>query len=129
MKIAFAANTNAGLDSETSHHFGRCPYFIFVDVENDVVTHVESVTNPLSGAHNPGEVPAFIAQNHATAMISGGMGMRAVQLFERMGIHAVTGAAGTVRQTLARYLSGELTGAKPCAESVAHHSGNGHHHH
>jgi len=128
MKIAFAANTNTGLDSETSHHFGRCPYFVFVDIENNTVTHIEGIVNPLNGAHNPGEVPAFIAQHQANVMLSGGMGTRAVQLFERMGIHAVTGASGTVRQTLERYLSGELTGAEPCADSVAHQNGNGHQH-
>jgi predicted Fe-Mo cluster-binding NifX family protein len=53
-------------------------------------------------------------------MISGGMGGRAIEFFRNYKIGVSTGAAGTVRQTLERYLAGELNEAAPCAESVAH---------
>ncbi len=127
MRIAFSAETNNGLNSQTSHHFGRCPYFIFVDVEDNQVKNVAGAANPFFAAHGPGQVPGFIHQQGADVMLSGGMGGRAVQFFEQLDIKPVTGAAGTVQDTLNRYLSGELTGAKPCSESQQHH-GNGHHH-
>jgi predicted Fe-Mo cluster-binding NifX family protein len=53
-------------------------------------------------------------------MITGGMGRRAIAFFDEYGIQAVTGASGTVRQTLQRYLGGSLSGAAPCRESVEH---------
>lgn len=51
------------------------------------------------------------------------MGGRAIQFFEQNGIKAATGAVGTVRQSLENYLGGNLTGAAPCDESVAHGHG------
>jgi predicted Fe-Mo cluster-binding NifX family protein len=56
------------------------------------------------------------------------MGRRAMGFFQQYGIQPVTGASGTVQQTLHRYLNGELSDAQPCAESQRHHR-HGHHHH
>jgi predicted Fe-Mo cluster-binding NifX family protein len=61
-------------------------------------------------------------------MLTGSMGYRAVSFFQQMGIQPVTGAGGTVRQSLERYLDGQLSGAEPCSESKEHHE-QGHHHH
>ena len=57
-------------------------------------------------------------------MLSGGMGGRAIQFFEQVGIKAATGANGTVQQALENYLGGGLEGAAPCDESVAHGHGD-----
>jgi len=128
MRIAFAAENNNGLDSQTSHHFGRCPYFIFVDLDEKEVSGVIGIENPYFAAHGPGQVPTFIDSQNARVMVSGGMGRRAVSFFEQFDIQPVTGASGLVRDTLHRYLEGELKGAEPCAESQKHHE-SGHHHH
>lgn len=127
MRLAFAANENNGLDSLVSAHFGRCPYFVLVDVEGNEVKAVRGVQNPYFNHHAPGQVPAFIHTQGADVMLSGGMGRRAVDFFNQFGIEAVSGAAGTVRQALEAYLSGTLRGYAPCAESEAHHH-HGHHH-
>ena len=47
-------------------------------------------------------------------MLTGGMGGRAIMFFEQFGIEGVTGAYGTVRQSVERYLGGQLKGAAPC---------------
>jgi C_GCAxxG_C_C family probable redox protein len=125
MRIAISAENNQGLASQVSHHFGRCPYFILVDVEGQEIKGVTSVENPYAQNHSPGQVPAFIHGQEAQVMLSGGMGRRAVGFFQQYDIQPVTGAAGTVEQTITRYLNGELSGAEPCAESQAHH----HHEH
>ena len=124
MRIAISAANNNGLDSRVSEHFGRCPYFIIVEVEGQEVTGVTTVDNPYYGNHAPGQVPTFINSQGAQVMLTGGMGHRAVSFFQQYGIEAVTGASGTVRQALQSYLGGELSGAEPCAESEHHH----HHH-
>ena len=33
MRIAVSADTNQGLESQVAHHFGRCPYFVLVDLK------------------------------------------------------------------------------------------------
>jgi hypothetical protein len=40
--------------------------------------------------------------------------------FQQYGIEGVTGAYGTVRQSVERYLGGQLKGAAPCKESQEH---------
>ncbi len=124
MRIAISAENQYGLDSPVSPHFGRCPYYILIDVEGQEVEAVTVVDNPYYGKHAPGQVPGFIHGQGANAMLAGGMGRRAVSFFQQYGIEAVTGASGTVRQALQSYLGGELHGAEPCAESQQHH----HHH-
>jgi predicted Fe-Mo cluster-binding NifX family protein len=123
MKIAVTAENNNGLDSVVAQHFGHAPFFILVDVENGEVTTTQGVANPFVNGHAPGQVPGFIKEQSANVMLSGGMGGRAIQFFEQVGIQAATGASGTVRQSLENYFGGKLTEAAPCDESVAHGHG------
>jgi len=121
MRIAISAENNNGLNSLVSGHFGRCPYFILVDVEGQEIKTVTAVDNPYYGHHEPGQVPAFIHSQGANVMLAGGMGQRAVSFFQEYGIQVATGAAGCVGESLQRFLGGELTGAAPCIESQHHH--------
>ena len=120
MRIAISADDSSGLDSIVSPHFGRCPYYIVVDVEGREVSQVSAVANPYYGQHQPGKVPGFIDSQGANVMLAGGMGRRAIGFFQQYGIQPVTGASGTVRHALEQYLGGALQGAVPCRESVAH---------
>lgn len=121
MKIAISTETKNGLESLVSHHFGRCPSYVFVDVKDQQVQLVVSVDNPFAGQHQPGMVPGFIRSQGADVMLSGGMGRRAISIFEQYGIETATGADGTVKDTLEDYFSGRLNLANPCRESVQHH--------
>ena len=114
MRIAVSSEDNSGLDSTVSAHFGRCPFYILVDVEDGRVLETQAVANPYYDSHVPGAVPQFIREQGADVMIAGGMGARAVQLFQQFGVEAVTGAQGTVRQALEGYLDGSLGGSTPC---------------
>lgn len=126
-RIAVSAEDNQGLDSVVSPHFGRCPYFIMVDMDGAQVRAVSAVENPFYGNHQPGQVPAFIHSQGADVMLAGGMGARAIQFFNDYGIDVATGAAGTVRMALDRYLNGQLFEAVACASSEEHqhHDGGG----
>jgi len=123
MRIAISAEDNNGLESVVSPHFGRCPHYILVDVEGQEVQAVQIVDNPYYAQHAPGQVPGFIHGQGVNVMLTGGMGRRAIGLFEQYGIEAVTGASGTVRLALERYLGGQLLGAQPCRESIEHAHG------
>ncbi len=120
MRVSVSADDNKGLDSVVSPHFGRCPYFVLVDVEGHEVKSVHAVPNPYYGHHQPGQVPGFIHSQGANVMLTGGMGRRAIAFFQQYGIQAVTGASGTVRRALEQYLGGGLQGAEPCRESIKH---------
>jgi predicted Fe-Mo cluster-binding NifX family protein len=124
MRIAVSADNVNGLESVVSPHFGRCPYFVLVDLEGQDVQKVEAVDNPYYAQHQPGQVPAFVNSLGANVMLTGGMGGRAIMFFQQFGIEGVTGAFGTVRQSVERYLGGQLKGAAPCKESEEHGHGD-----
>lgn len=122
MRIAVSSDSDRGLESSVSHHFGRCPFFTLVDVENGRIDSVQTVENPFFRSHAPGQVPSFIRKLQADVMLSGGMGGRAIGMFRDYGIGCATGAAATVDKAVADFLAGRLTHAAPCRESVLHSS-------
>ena len=124
MRIAVSADNKNGLESVVSPHFGRCPHFVLVDLDDHDVRDVLAVDNPYYARHEPGQVPAFINSLGANVMLTGGMGGRAILFFQQFGIEGVTGAHGTVRQSVERYLGGQLKGAAPCKESEEHWHGD-----
>jgi len=124
MRIAVSADDSNDLDSVVSPHFGRCPYYVFVDVDGCEVTGVQTVESPFYGQHQPGQVPGFINSHGVNVMLTGGMGGRAIQFFDQYGIEPVTGAYGSVRLALEQYLGGALQGAAGCDTSEAHHGGD-----
>lgn len=129
MRIAIAAMDDQGLDGQVSHHFGRCPFFVLVDVKDNQVESSQVIENPFYRGHEPGMVPGFIREQNAEVMISGGMGRRAIGFFQDYGIQAATGAAGDIQSALDAYLRGDLPEAAPCRDSVQHsHDGHRHGH-
>lgn len=120
MRIIVSSDTDRGLESSVSHHFGRCPYFSVVDVAEGSITSVQVVENPYFQSHAPGQVPSFINKLEADAMVAGGMGRRAIDMFQGFGIACSTGAFGTVRNAVECFLAHSLPEAAPCRESVQH---------
>jgi len=113
-RIVFACEDDKGLNSEVSMHFGRCPYFLLVDIEEEEILKVSVIKNPYFENHVPGKVPQFIKERDAHVMIAGGMGHRAVELFNNYGIEVATGAGGKVEDVLKEYLAGRLKGVSVC---------------
>jgi len=111
-RIALATEDNQGLNGQISQHFGRCPYYLIVDVEGLEIGKTESVNNPYYNSHAPGMVPQFINEQGVNVMIAGGVGPRAIDMFTGLGIEVVSGAVGNVGNVLQAYLRGEITGSE-----------------
>lgn len=96
-------------------HFGHCEQFQLFDVDMATKTILETVslTPP---PHEPGVLPKWIAEKGVNFVIAGGMGSRAVSLFNEQGVKVVTGApAGDPKAVVQTYLDGQLiTGANTC---------------
>ena len=120
MKIAISAETNNGLESKVAGHFGRCPFFALVELDDTEVKTIQLIANPYFAKHQPGQIPEFIKAQGAEVMISGGMGGRAMQFFDQLSVQTATGASGTVKFAIERFLKGELGSSAPCKESVEH---------
>lgn len=116
MQIGVAVEGENGLDAEISGHFGRCPYYVILETEEEKVKQpVKVIANPYHAVHGqPGQVPSFLKEQGIEVVIAGGMGPRAVGFFNQYGIKVFTGASGTVKETVDRFLKGKLTGGEPC---------------
>ena len=101
MKIAVSSGTENGLEAEVSSHFGRCPYFTIVEIENGDVKNFEVVKNPFFESHGqPGELPEFIKNLGVEIVVAGGIGQRAIIYFEKLGIKTITGVSGKIKDIL-----------------------------
>ena len=69
-------------------HFGHCQQFAIIDVENDAIKEETLVTPP---PHEPGLLPAWLAEKGVTNVIAGGMGQRAISLFKMQNIEVYVG--------------------------------------
>ncbi len=112
--MRFAVPTSDGL---LCPHFGHCQEFTMVDV--DVATkQVLSLTTIPAPEHEPGLLPAWLADKGAGFIIAGGMGSRAQQLFAEQGVSVVTGASPAEPETIVRQF---LDGALVTGENVCDH--------
>ena len=70
-------------------HFGHCEQFAIIDTDNNNVSAEELVTPP---PHEPGLLPAWLAERAVPDVIAGGMGQRAINLFNQQNINVFVGA-------------------------------------
>ena len=119
-RIALACDDDLGLEGQMSARFGRCPYYSLVEVEGGDIIKIEVVANPYYHHHEPGVIPHFINTKGVQVMIAGGMGARAIEMFNGFGIEVATGAMGKVENVVKAYLRGEISGVYPCEEHPGH---------
>jgi len=104
MRIAIPAEDNRGLESNVSRHFGRARYFVFVDVEDNKIKNTEVVEVPFE-EHGPGDLPNFIKEHGGEVVLSYGMGRRAIDYFNSLGIEVVTGAYGKIKDVVEAFIN------------------------
>ncbi|RLI65403.1 MAG: dinitrogenase iron-molybdenum cofactor [Candidatus Asgardarchaeum californiense] len=127
MKIAIPCNDNNGLESEISMHFGRSPYYTFISVGNNKIEKVEVIPVPFA-EHGPGDLPNFVKENNGEVVIAYGMGGRAVDFFNQLGIRVITGAQGKVKDAVDAFLKNNLEIDKDwkSKEDFGHHESSSH---
>jgi predicted Fe-Mo cluster-binding NifX family protein len=125
MRITFSCEGPEGLDATVAQHFRRATHFTFVDTDGDgEIVNVEVKENPFVNIHGPGIVPQFVKEEGADIMVAGGMGTRASQFFQSMGIKPVVGAQGRVIEVLQAILRGKEFEGSLCDHGE--HHGPGH---
>ncbi|HOO73202.1 MAG TPA: NifB/NifX family molybdenum-iron cluster-binding protein [Spirochaetota bacterium] len=96
-------------------HFGHCETFVIFDID-EKEKKVLSSSNLEAPPHQPGLLPPWLAEKGVTCVIAGGMGSRAVGLFNQQGVSVITGApAGDPAEIVQQFLKGSLvTGTNVC---------------
>lgn len=80
-------------EGEVATHFGHCSHFALFDVDEErkAIARKEVVASP---GHQPGLLPAWLAEEGVSAVIASGMGSRAQGLFRENRIEVVVGVLG-----------------------------------
>lgn len=106
MKICVTSEGN-DLDSKVDQRFGRAKYFIFYDDETSLF---EAVSNKnVDGTGGVGIQSAqLVAEKQAKIVLTGKVGPNASKALESAGIDVVLDVEGSVKEALARFLTGEL---------------------
>ena len=71
-------------------HFGHCSHFALFDVDEATMAIVGKDIVPSPG-HEPGLLPAWLADEGVSVVVAGGMGSRAQGLFRENRIQVVIG--------------------------------------
>ena len=101
-KIAIPVNSEGLLDS----HFGHCKYFALIEVQDDKIISEEFVSPP---PHEPGVLPKWLAGKGVTHVLAGGMGNRAIRLFNDHNVDVFVGApALQARDLVAGFINGAI---------------------
>lgn len=125
MKLAIPVLDNNGKESRISEHFGHAPFFAFVEINgNDYNIEIEN--NPMAESHQPGQIPNYVHEKNVNVMVVRGIGARAIQFFEQLGIQVYRGAAGTIEEIVKEYIKGNIEDKDYEVADKHHHHDHGH---
>lgn len=108
MKIAISS-TEKNLESEIDTKFGRCPYFLIVEIDNKEIKNVKAVENTAAGQMGGAGITAaeIVANEKVSAIITVNLGPRAFSVFEQFGIKIYQGQ-GKAQDAIQQFINGKL---------------------
>ena len=128
MRLCIPSETKGGLNDQLGYHFGRVPSYTIYDNNTKDVEIVQNTSSHMGGTKLPAEL---LQEHNIDVIICGGLGRRAIQLFEQFGIEVYIGAQGTVGDTIELYNNNKLqmaTDRDACQEHKYRAEGHGEHH-
>lgn len=96
-------------NGNVSAHFGRCPEFTILEIDNGQIINKTIIENP---GHHPGHLPPFLSEKGVECIIAGGMGNRAQMLFDQYKIRTILGISGKISDIEKMILNGTLKGGE-----------------
>lgn len=107
-KVCVSA-ADGSLDARIDPRFGRCAYFVIVDPDTMECHYLHN--KAAVSSHGAGIQAAQTVVNESVqVVITGIVGPRAHRVLSAAGVEVVTGATGTVRESIQMYTSGQLRG-------------------
>lgn len=121
MRICIPTEGNEGKAAKVYGHFGSAPFFTIYDTEKDSIEIINNADQHHS--HGMCHPMGSLTGKDIDAVVSGGMGSRAVQKLNEGGIKAYRADDGTVEEIVNRYRAGgleEITVQNACAGHGCH---------
>ena len=108
MKIA-VSSMDKNIDSNIAEIFGRCPYFIIAEIENQKIEKTEAIENKnteqMSGAGI--STAQLMAEKNVNAVITENVGPRALDVLKQFSIEIYFGK-GAIKEALQEFIDGKL---------------------
>ena len=121
MKLAIPSETDAGLQSMRSGHFGHTPYFTIIDIEDGEIKSAEPVKNVDHDSVGCGGVIDFALGLGIDAMLTVGMGRPPLMRFTDAGVKVYSEReTPIVGDAAARFIAGECD-LMSMDDACAHH--------
>lgn len=121
MKIAVTARGKT-LDDQVDTRFGRCPYFLIVDMDTMNIEAIEN-SNASQGGGAGIQSGQLMAEHDVKFVLTGNCGPNAFQTLGAADIEVIIGVSGIVRQAVEQFKLGALSTASD--QNVASHFGMG----
>ena len=108
MKIAISS-TGKTLESEVDARFGRCDYFLIVEIKDKKIESVKSIENKAKTQAGGAGITAgeIVANEKVDAVITQNTGPRAFSVFEQLGIKVYQGQ-GKIKDSAQEFIDGKL---------------------
>jgi len=107
-RIVIPAEDGNGLNARLSEHFGRAPYFVIVDLEEGNISNVQVVPNEGEHFGGFGRPPDRILQLRPNAVITFGMGPRALSIFQEARVAVLRANSTIVKEVIEAYRQDKL---------------------
>ena len=122
VKIVIPVLDEGGLDAQLSGHFGRAPYFAVIDLDEDGrVSDQSTIANTSEHFGGVGLPPHRILQLKPDALITFGMGPKALNIFQNAKVAVLRTNANTVREVVKAYNNEELSELTEGCHEARHH--------
>lgn len=121
MKLCIPTESNEGKRAKVYGHFGSAPFFTIVDTSKDSWEVINNANQ--HHAHGMCQPMSALAGKTIDAVVTGGMGGRAVQKLNESGIKAYRAIPGTVNDIVQQFLQGgleEITAQNACVQHDCH---------
>ena len=107
MERVVVSSDGYDLDAPASSMFGRCPTYVFVDLDT---MEFEAVDNPAANAAGGAGIRAaqYVIEKGVQAVLTGNVGPNAFEVFRSAAVPVFVVPAGTVRQAVEAYKAGTL---------------------
>lgn len=111
MKIAISSIGQNDLSSELSPIFGRCPFFVIVEIENNEIKNHKHIENKaVMQAGGAGIMAAQTVGNEkVNAVISNAVGPRAFDILQQLNIDVYKAEGATVKEAIDLFIQGKLS--------------------
>ena len=109
VRIVIPVEDTNGLNARLSQHFGRAPYFAVVEIdEKGNVLNLQMVPNKSEHFGGMGRPPEIIMSLRPNAVITYGMGFRALNMFQSANVAVLQTNKDFVKDVIEAYNKDEL---------------------